>query len=81
MEKTLIGFELKEKGIARKGYKILNKNEAVIGNVTSGTISPYSMKSIGMGYVNFDENKISNSIYIEVRNKKIKAVICKRPFI
>ena len=28
-----------------------------------------------------DENKISNSIYIEVRNKKIKAVICKRPFI
>ena len=53
----------------------------VIGNVTSGTISPYSMKSIGMGYVNFDENKISNSIYIEVRNKKIKAVICKRPFI
>ena len=79
--KTLIGFELKEKGIARKGYKILNKNEVVIGNVTSGTISPYSMKSIGMGYVNFDENKISNSIYIEVRNKKIKAVICKRPFI
>ena len=53
----------------------------IIGNVTSGTISPYSMKSIGMGYVNFDENKISNSIYIEVRNKKIKAVICKRPFI
>ena len=79
--KTLIGFEIKEKGIARKGYKILNKNEVVIGNVTSGTISPYSMKSIGMGYVNFDENKISNSIYIEVRNKKIKAVICKRPFI
>ena len=79
--KTLIGFEIKEKGIARKGYKILNKNEMVIGNVTSGTISPYSMKSIGMGYVNFDENKISNSIYIEVRNKKIKAVICKRPFI
>ena len=79
--KTLIGFEIKEKGIARKGYKILNKNEMVIGNVTSGTISPYSMKSIGMGYVNFEENKISNSIYIEVRNKKIKAVICKRPFI
>lgn len=79
--KTLIGFEIKEKGIARKGYKILNKNEMVIGNVTSGTISPYSMKSIGMGYVNFEENKISNSIYIEVRNKKIKAIICKRPFI
>ena len=79
--KTLIGFEIKEKGIARKGYKILNKNEMVIGNVTSGTISPYSMKSIGMGYVNFDENKISNSIYVEVRNKKIKAIICKRPFI
>ena len=77
--------DIKDLEIPRKlnseNIKILNKNEVVIGNVTSGTISPYSMKSIGMGYVNFEENKISNSIFIEVRNKKIKAQICKRPFI
>ena len=39
------------------------------------------MKSIGMGYVDYEENKISKYIYIEVRNKKIKAKISKRPFI
>ena len=79
--RILIGFELKEKRIARKGYKIFNKNEIEIGNVTSGSISPFTMKSIGMGYIKYEENTISNSIYIEVRNKKIEAIISKRPFI
>ena len=79
--RILIGFELKEKGIARKGYKIFNQNEIEIGNVTSGSISPFTMKSIGMGYIKYEENKISNSIYIEIRNKKIEAIISKRPFI
>ena len=79
--KILIGFELKEKAIARKGYKIYNKDEIEIGNVTSGSISPFTKKSIGMGYIKYEENKISNSIYIEIRNKKIKAIISKRPFI
>ena len=72
---------MKEKAIARKGYKIYNKDEIEIGNVTSGSISPFTKKSIGMGYIKYEENKISNSIYIEIRNKKIKAIISKRPFI
>ena len=79
--KILIGFKLKEKGIARKGYKIFNEEDNLIGEVTSGSISPFLMKSIGMGYINYKENKISKSIYIEVRNKKIEAEISKRPFI
>ena len=79
--RILIGFELKEKGIARKDYKIFNKNEIEIGNVTSGSISPFTMKSIGMGYIKYAENIISNSIYIEIRNKKVEAIICIRPFI
>ena len=80
-KKILIGFKLKEKGIARKGYKIFNEKDNLIGEVTSGSISPFLMKSIGMGYVDYEENKISKYIYIEVRNKKIKAKISKRPFI
>jgi aminomethyltransferase len=73
--------ELKEKGIARKGYKIFNKEDHHIGEVTSGSISPFLMKSIGMGYINYEEKNIYKSIYIEVRNKKIEAEISKRPFI
>ena len=79
--KILIGFTLKDKGIPRKGYKILNSEGLLIGEVTSGSISPYSKKAIGMGYINYKENKESKSIFIEVRGKKIEAIITKRPFI
>ena len=38
-------------------------------------------RAIGMGYINYKENKESKSIFIEVRGKKIEAIITKRPFI
>ena len=79
--KTLIGFELIEKGIPRKGYKIFNKEKELVGDVTSGSISPYTKKAIGMGYVSYNENTISEKIYIEIRSKKVEAQIVKRPFI
>ena len=79
--KILVGFELKERGIPRKGYKIFNKDGNLIGEVTSGSISPYTKKAIGMGYVNFDESRTLKAIFIEIRNKKVEAVISKRPFI
>ncbi len=79
--KTLIGFELIEKGIPRKGYKIFNKKKELVGDVTSGSISPYTKKAIGMGYVSYNENTISEKIYIEIRSKKVEAQIVKRPFI
>ena len=79
--KTLIGFELIEKGIPRKGYKIYNKEKELVGEVTSGSISPYTKKAIGMGYVSYNENTISEKIYIEIRSKKVEAQIVKRPFI
>ena len=79
--KILLGFELKERGIPRKGYKIFNKDGNLIGEVTSGSISPYTKKAIGMGYVNFDESRTLKAIFIEIRNKKVEAIISKRPFI
>ena len=52
-----------------------------MGEVTSGTISPLTKKAIGMGYVSYSENSISEKIFIEIRSKKVEAIITKRPFI
>ena len=79
--KILTGFELVEKGIPRKGYKIFNKEKELVGEVTSGTISPLTKKAIGMGYVSYSESSISEKIFIEIRSKKVEAIITKRPFI
>jgi len=75
-----IGFEMLERGIARNGYAILNENDEQIGFVTSGTMSPSLGKSIGMGYVNTPFNKRDTEVFIQIRNKKIKAKVVKLPF-
>ena len=78
--RKLIAFEMIDRGIPRSGYEITDENGNIIGNVTSGTMSPSMKKAIGLGYVKKDFSKIENSIYIAVRNKKLKASIVKLPF-
>ncbi len=79
-KRKLIGFELEGKGIPRKDYVILDKNENEIGIVTSGTMSPSLKKPIGLGYVKTEFSKIDTPIYIQIRKKVIPAKVVKTPF-
>jgi aminomethyltransferase len=79
-ERRLVAFELNERGIPRKGYDIVDGNGNVIGNVTSGTMSPCLQKGIGMGYVPRILSKSGTQIHIQVRKKAIPATIVKLPF-
>lgn len=80
VSRKLVAFEMNEKGIPRSGYNIVNKEDILVGRVTSGTMSPSLKKGIGMGYVTIDESKIDNQLYIQVRNKNIPATIVRLPF-
>jgi len=80
VSRKLIGFEMVEKGIARHSYEIVNVAGEIIGNVTSGSISPATKKAIGMGYVKPEYAALSTNIYIRIRNKDIEAVVVKPPF-
>jgi len=80
-ERKLVGFELSDRGIPRKGYEITTLNGDLIGKVTSGTQSPSLKKAIGMGYVKTESAGIDNDIYIKVRDKLLKASIIKMPFL
>jgi len=78
--KKLRGFEMIDKGIPRQHYEICDAQGKVIGEVTSGTMSPTLKKAIGMGYVAAGNDKIGDEIFIRVRNKLLKAQIVKIPF-
>jgi aminomethyltransferase len=80
IKNKLVGFELKDKGIPRQGYPILNAVGDEIGRVTSGTMSPSLDKAIGMGYVPVDVANVGGEIFIGVRNKSLAAEIVKTPF-
>ena len=78
--RKLCAFELVDKGIPRHGYEIVDAAGETIGNVTSGTMSPVLKKGIGMGYVKTAYAKVRSEIYIQVRNRNLKAQVVKAPF-
>lgn len=80
VSKKLVGFEMIDRGIPRHDYTIKNASGDIIGTVTSGTQAPSLQKAIGLAYVNNGYNSIDNEIYIEVRDKLIKAKVVKVPF-
>ncbi|MEN7546753.1 glycine cleavage system aminomethyltransferase GcvT [Rapidithrix thailandica] len=81
VSKKLVGFKLVDKGIPRQHYNILNAEGEIIGEVTSGTMSPMLGIGVGMGYVQTAYSKAGTEIYIEVRKRKLKAQVCRPPFI
>ena len=81
VERKLVGIELIGRGIPRKDYLIVDENEKEIGVVTSGTMSPILQKGIGMAYIATEKSKIGNTVFVQVRNKNIEAMVVKLPFI
>ena len=69
-----------DRGIPRHDYPILDANGNNIGKVTSGTMSPSLKKAIGLGYVTKENSAVDSEIFIEIRQKPVKAKVVKIPF-
>lgn len=77
--RKLIAFVMKDKGIPRHGYPVVDSQGNEIGFVTSGTMSPTRKEGIGMGYVKKEFSSPGSEIYIQVRNRNLKAEVVKPP--
>lgn len=80
VQRRLVGFEMIGKGIARHGYEIVNAAGDVIGEVTSGTISPATKQAIGLGYVRTEYAVEGTAFFVRIRNRDIEAGVVKPPF-
>ncbi|WP_299677713.1 glycine cleavage system aminomethyltransferase GcvT [uncultured Tenacibaculum sp.] len=80
VSRKLVAFEMTERGIPRKDYEIVATSGEVIGEVTSGTMSPSLGKGIGLGYVTIENSKVDSDILIQIRKKQIPAKVVKLPF-
>jgi aminomethyltransferase len=81
VEKKLVGFEMVDKGIPRHDYLIRDAEGNLIGRVTSGTQSPSLQKAIGMGYVQSAYAALDSEIFIDIRDKSLRAKVVKIPFV
>ena len=81
VHQKLVGFEMMDKGIPRHDYIITDAQGNTIGKVTSGTQSPTLQRAIGLGYVHTSFATVGSDIYINIRDKQLKAIIVKTPFV
>ena len=79
-KRKLVAIVLEGQGFPRHGYKIFKDNQE-IGHVTSGTVSPVLNKGIAMGYVAREFAKVGTQLEIDIRGKKVPAVVIKPPFV
>jgi len=77
--RKLIGFEMKERGIARHGYPVLISGKSV-SVVTSGSMAPFLEKNIGLAYVPTEHAAVGSPLGIEIRGASVAAEIVKTPF-
>lgn len=78
--RKLVGFEMIDRGIPRHGYDLVTADGEKMGVVTSGTMSPIRKIGIGLGYVKPEHSKVGTEIYIDMRGRKLKALVVKPPF-
>ena len=81
LQKKLVGLELFDKVIPRQHFEIYDASgENLIGEVTSGTMSPSLNKPIAMGYVTTANAKEGTTVKVSIRNKMADAKVVKFPF-
>jgi len=80
LSRKLVAFEMIDRGIPRHDYPIQDANRNIIGKVTSGTMSPSMKVGIGLGYVSIENAALDQEIFIEIREKGVKAKVVKLPF-
>jgi aminomethyltransferase len=78
-ERRLKGFMMIDRGIPRHYYEVVDQSGKIIGEVTSGTMSPMMKQGIGMAYLAKGFWKAGTEIFIRIRNKDLKALVTDLP--
>lgn len=80
LQRTLVGLEMVERGIARDGYKLLNDSGKEIGYVTSGSPAPFLKKNIALAYVPPAFAEVGTVVKVEIRGQGVAARVVPTPF-
>ncbi len=80
LKRALVGLEMIERGIARDGYKALDRTGHEIGYVTSGSYAPFLKKNIALAYVPPQLSSEGTELQVEIRGQGVKAKTVPTPF-
>jgi aminomethyltransferase len=85
LKRRLVGLKLSSKAIPRAGYSLFlredNADSGPIGQVSSGGWSPILNAGIALAHVATNAAKIGTELEVEIRGKRIPAVVTRKQFI
>src|SRR5205085_4000942 len=76
--RRIAGFEMLDRGIARHGYDVY-VGDLKVGQVTSGTQTPYLKKAIGMAYLPIDRASPGTEFDVDLRGRRARARVVPLP--
>jgi len=79
-KRKLVGLEMIERGIGRDGYPVFSLNGERLGEITSGSPSPFLKKNIALAYVPVDYSALDTELAVEIRGQMVKAKVVPTPF-
>jgi aminomethyltransferase len=79
VNRTLAGFELRDPGIARRGYPVFVDGQSY-GTVRSGTQTPSLKRSIGLAYLPLDRSQPDTEFEVGLRGRRARARVVSLPF-
>jgi aminomethyltransferase len=79
-ERKLVGLEMIERGIGRDGYTVFSAEGKRLGEITSGSPSPFLKKNIAMAYVPVEYAALDTEVAVEIRGQMVKAKVVPLPF-
>jgi len=79
-KRKLVGLETIERGIGRDGYPVFALDGKRLGEITSGSPSPFLKKNIALAYVPVANSGLDTELAVEIRGQMVKAKIVPTPF-
>jgi aminomethyltransferase len=79
-KRKLVGLEMIERGIGRDGYPVFALDGKRLGEITSGSPSPFLKKNIALAYVPVANSALDTEVAVEIRGQMVKAKIVPTPF-
>ncbi len=77
---VLVGLAAEGRRAGRAGYPVVAEDGAVLGEITSGALSPTLGHPIAMAYVPAAQAAEGTALYLDVRGTRIPAVVTALPF-
>ena len=77
---VLVGLVAEGKRAGRAGYSVVDQDGAVLGEITSGALSPTLGHPIAMAYVAPSSDAAGTAVFLDVRGTRIPATVTALPF-